>query len=94
MDDDMKQGVRDMLNEMDIGPNVKDVSMRLALASDNLIELLTMMKRADKKAGLISLSTVISGLTLTLSDNVDEALGVLKKAREQIIETEKEVNQR
>ena len=83
-----------MIDRKETSPEVRDVSMKLTLASSELIELLNIIKQSNYKMAMFSLSTVISGLTLTLTDSVDEALGALKKAREQIIDTEKEVNQR
>ena len=92
MDNEIKEGVKNRLGKMEIKPAVKDISMKLTMAADELINLLRVMQDNDPKMGLFLLSTVIAGMTLTLTDNVDEALGVLRKAREQIVDTEKEVN--
>ena len=92
MDNDMRESIQKLLDKKEINPAVKNISAELTVASDELIHLLGIIRGSDKKIGLSSLSTVMSGLALVLTDNVDEALGALKKAREQIIQTEKEVN--
>ncbi len=92
MNDDMAKVVEESVRAMKINPKVEEVSMRITLASQELIVLLASIKESDVEAGRLSIATAICGIVLVLTDEVDEALGILNKAREQIIDTEKEVN--
>jgi len=94
MDERMDKELKKIVGGMNIAPNVEKVSVDLTLASSNIIRLIDIVKATDSELAKAMLEATIAGLSLTLSDSVDDAYEVLNKAKEKVAITEKEINQR
>ena len=93
MNEEMGEEIKKQVKGMNIQPEVEQASTAVTMASEPILRLLAMIRSHNIEEGRLAASIAISGLALTISDNTDEALGILSKAREQIIKTDKELNQ-
>jgi len=93
VEDYIADAIRKKCDSITPNPNVNALSLTMVLASQNLVLLIdTIKKQNKKKEAYLLMSTFISGFAMSLTDNIDEAISVLKKSKDMVIETEAEIN--
>jgi len=92
MEDYIKEGLKKMVDENKSNPKNMEIADMMANASREPLIFIANIKKQDKKLSWFMLATFVSGLVMTSTDTIDEAMDVIDKAKEQIVNTEKEIN--
>jgi hypothetical protein len=97
MNKDDMESIKKMINEPgrydeDYLEISKKFSTMATNASSDLINMLSILKKHDKKTFDLFQLSILQGLILVFVNNIDEALCVVENLRKDIIDTEKRIH--